>query len=249
MSRSLLDIEDITVAYGKIEALRGVSLSAQAGRVTSVLGPNGAGKTTLLRAIAGIARVTRGSIRYGGADITNGNVERLVREGILYQPESRELFSTMSVRENLMSGVRAGDAGVDERMELVTRAFPLLRERIDQRTATMSGGEQQMVAIGRAFMANPTLLLLDEPSLGLAPAMVRSTFEQLQFLQEQVSLTVVLAEQNTRMSLEIADEVYVLSNGGVADHRAASELTEQEVLSSYFGATGTSGGTTAGNHR
>lgn len=233
----MLEVDDVTVAYGKVEALRDVSVTVRAGRVTSVLGPNGAGKTTLLRAIAGIARVTRGNVRYENVDVTNQKVEALVKRGILYQPETRELFATMSVRENLMSGVRAKDEGVDERMDLVTTAFPFLRQRMDQKTATMSGGEQQMVALGRAFMANPRLLLLDEPSLGLAPAVVRSTFERLEFLQERVSLTIVLAEQNTRMSLAIADDVYVLSNGGVAFHGAASDMTEQQVLGSYFGAT------------
>jgi len=232
---NILELTDVTAVYGKVEALRRVSLAVPEGKVTCLLGANGAGKTTLMRAVAGLAQVTSGSIRFRGDEISNGKVENLFHRGIVYQPETRELFPSMTIQENLEAGVGRRDDSSRNRLELVRHAFPLLVERPNQIVAYLSGGEQQMVAIARAFMANPQLLLLDEPSLGLAPAMIRSTFEQIQFLQQQSSLTVLLAEQNTRVSLAIADDVYVLSNGAMVTHSKASELTEQQVAHAYFG--------------
>ena len=234
---NILEMNDVTAVYGKVEALHNVSLVAPEGRVTIVLGPNGAGKTTLLRAVAGVARVTHGSIRFADKEVVDSSVEEMFEQGVLYQPETRELFPSMTIDQNLMSGVDRKDKTVHERYELVTTTFPFLRDRLHHTTGNLSGGEQQMVAIGRAFMANPRLLLLDEPSLGLAPAMVRTMFKRIQFLQEKASLTVLLAEQNTRMSLEIADDVYVLSHGAVINHREAASLSEEEVIRAYFGTT------------
>lgn len=232
---NILEVSDVTAAYGKVEAIRDVSLVVPEGKVTCLLGANGAGKTTLMRALCGLARVVSGSIKFRGEEIANSNIEELFHQGIVYQPESRELFPSMTIQENLMAGVRREDGPARERLELVRTAFPLLADRAKQVVANLSGGEQQMVAIARAFMANPQLLLLDEPSLGLAPVMVRSTFEQIQFLQGEVSLTVLLAEQNTRGSLEIADEVYVMSNGTIVTHSKASDLSDEEVTQAYFG--------------
>lgn len=236
MTTALLELEDVHAAYGMVEALHGVTLSIPQGVITSLLGPNGAGKTTLLRAICGVTRVTSGSVRLLGEDITNLKVEKTARRGILYQPGTREVFGSMTVRENLFSGcigIAADEAA--RRLDLLREAFPQLDGRMKQRAGTMSGGEQQVVAVGRAFMANPRVLLLDEPSLGLAPATLRALFRQLKVLQRAVSMTVLLAEQNTRVSLQIADEVYVIKDGKIIDHREdPSDFTEEELTAAYL---------------
>lgn len=234
----MLALKDIEVRYGPIVALRGVSLTVSEGEIVAVLGANGAGKTTLLRTISGLLRPTQGKLEFLGHDLRRFSPERIVRLGIVHVPEGRQLFPDLTVRENLWMGsyIRR-DGLIKEDWERVLGYFPVLRERLSQPAGTLSGGEQQMLAIGRALMARPQLLLLDEPSLGLAPMTVQALFRFLKDLNSRDGMTLLLAEQNAHLSLNIAHRAYVLETGRIALEGSAEELRrDPKVQRLYLGA-------------
>ena len=239
MSGPLLDIADLEVAYGAVTALRGVSLSVEAGEVVALLGANGAGKSTLLRAISAIARVRRGQITFAGATLNRLAPAQVVRLGIAHSPEGRRVFSGLTVAENLRLGAAARGAAREEWMadsEKYYDLFPVLRERMHQTAGTLSGGEQQMLAVSRALMARPRLLLLDEPSLGVAPLVVRALFTTLAALKA-TGMTMLLVEQDVRMALSLADRAYVLRTGTVvlSGSAAALKADQEGVAAAYLG--------------
>ena len=235
---ALLELSDVSVAYGKVEAVHGVSLSIAAGHIVTVIGPNGAGKTTLLGAIIGLLP-SRGSICYAGASLAGVAVEQRVAQGLCLVPEQRELFAAMSVADNLELGAfhryRAGDRTIGRTREEIYARFPRLGERRRQLAGTLSGGERQMLALGRALMAKPTLLLLDEPSLGLAPLVVKEIFGIVAALR-QTGVAILLVEQNARAALQVADYGYVLETGEVAiEGKSAALALDPRVAATYLG--------------
>jgi len=235
----ILELDDVHTYYGSIHALKGISLDVREGEVVTLLGANGAGKSTTLRSINGLNRPRQGSIRFEGSDITQTAPHQIVKRGIAQSPEGRRLFPRMSVTENLEMGAfqRRDRAGIREDMDRVFDLFPRLQERRNQKAGTMSGGEQQMCAIGRALMARPKLLLLDEPSLGLAPIFVERIFEIVKTINEQ-GTSILLVEQNALMALDAADRGYVLETGRIvlADEAQALKTNEQ-VRKTYLGET------------
>jgi branched-chain amino acid transport system ATP-binding protein len=235
---TLLEVRDLSVAYGKVAAVHGVSLKVDEGSIVTVIGPNGAGKTTLLGAIMGTL-TARGDILYHGDRINALSVEQRVADGLVLVPEKRELFGSMKVRDNLELGafarIRRGDRAVAEVLENVYARFPRLRERRDQEAGTLSGGERQMLALGRALMAKPRLLMLDEPSLGLAPLIVRDIFGIIVALKA-AGVSILLVEQNARAALAIADYGYVLETGDVVvDGESAALTSNPQVAATYLG--------------
>lgn len=235
----VLEVKDLCVSYGKVEALHKVGIKVEAGQIVTVIGPNGAGKTTLLAAMIGLLKRTGGEIRFFGEALTEIEVERMVTRGMNLVPEKRELFGEMSVEDNLLLGAfmrhRLGYRDQDETMLQVYGIFPRLKERHDQKAATLSGGERQMLAVGRALMAKPRLLLLDEPSLGLAPLIVREIFHIIADLKKS-GVSILLVEQNARAALQVADYAYVLETGEIAIEGPARELADnQKVIDSYLG--------------
>jgi branched-chain amino acid transport system ATP-binding protein len=234
---ALLTVNDLHVSYGKVEAVTGVSFEMQAGQIVTVIGPNGAGKTTLLAALMGLLP-SKGETRYEQRDIRALSTEERVRLGICLVPERRELFTEMTVKDNLILGAytRWRDrAAVQRDLQDVHARFPRLQERSGQLAGTLSGGERQMLALGRALMAKPRLLLLDEPSLGLAPLIVREIFRIVMGLRE-LGVSILLVEQNARAALETADYGYVLETGAIALSGPASDLIhDPRVISSYLG--------------
>ncbi|WP_373856330.1 ABC transporter ATP-binding protein [Acidiphilium multivorum] len=233
---SLLEIADLKVNYGQIEALKGVSLRVETREIVAILGANGAGKTTLMRTISGLLTPRGGSIVFEGTDITRLGADRIVRLGIAQSPEGRRVFGTLSVMENLRLGAFTRPAGeVAGSLDFVLQMFPRLAERRSQLAGTMSGGEQQMLAIGRALMAKPRLLLLDEPSLGLAPIIVQGIFRTLREIANS-GVTILIVEQNARSALKLADRGYVLEVGRfVIEDNAKTLLTSPEVQAAYLG--------------
>jgi branched-chain amino acid transport system ATP-binding protein len=234
---NVLEIDDVHVYYGAIHALKGVSLTVGEGEIVTLIGSNGAGKSTTLRAINGLNRPRQGSIRFQGADITHSPSHAIVKGGIAQSPEGRRLFPRMSVTENLEMGAfqRSDKENFAEDMDRVFDLFPRLHERRTQKAGTMSGGEQQMCAIGRALMARPRLLLLDEPSMGLAPIFVDRIFETVVEVNKQ-GTPVLLVEQNALMALEVARRAYVMETGRIALAGPASELkTNERVRATYLG--------------
>jgi branched-chain amino acid transport system ATP-binding protein len=235
--KNLLEIDDLHVAYGKVEAVRGVTLAIQPGQIVTVIGPNGAGKTTLLGAAAGLLR-SRGSVVYDGTDLHHMDVEERVERGFCLVPETRELFGDLSVSDNLVLGAyarRRGGASIQQRLQQVYGRFPRLAERRRQKAHTLSGGERQMLALGRALMAQPVLLMLDEPSLGLAPLIVREIFRIVASLRD-AGVSILLVEQNARAALETADYGYVLETGEIAHQGPASALVrDPRVNATYLG--------------
>ncbi|WP_322801258.1 ABC transporter ATP-binding protein [Thermoflexus sp.] len=233
-----LEVEDLEVTYGPVRALQGVSLRVDPGEVVAVIGANGAGKTTLLRAISGLLRPRSGRIRFDGHEITGWPPERIVALGLVQIPERRQLFHSMSVEDNLRLGaylrLRRGERkAVEEDLQRVFEIFPRLKERRRQVAGTLSGGEQQMLAIGRGLMARPRVLLLDEPSLGLAPLLVRELFRILRALREQ-GLTLLLVEQNARQALRIADRAYIMETGRIVREGAAVDLLADPILQAAY---------------
>ncbi|MBV8575083.1 MAG: ABC transporter ATP-binding protein [Acetobacteraceae bacterium] len=234
----LLAIKNLRAAYGKIEALKGVDLSIASGEIVALIGANGAGKSTLMMTIFGRPRASAGQILYDGSDITAVPTHQIARLKIAQSPEGRRIFPRMSVAENLQMGADATDTSEGERegsLERVFSLFPRLKERMAQRGGTLSGGEQQMLAIGRALMSRPRLLLLDEPSLGLAPLIARQIFEAIRTLNRQDGLTVLIVEQNANHALKLAHRAYVLVNGLITLSGTGDELLQRpEIRAAYL---------------
>ncbi len=235
---ALLEVKEIHAHYGRIEALKGVSLSVAEGEVVTLIGSNGAGKSTTLRAITGLTPASSGSVVIDGEDVTHVPAHEIVDRGIALSPEGRHCFPRMTVRENLDLGAyrRSKDAGVAEDLERVFQLFPRLKEREKQKAGTMSGGEQQMLAMGRALMANPKILLLDEPSMGLAPNLVQRIYETIAEINRG-GMTILLVEQNANYALDISRRGYVLETGRVVLEGESDMLrTDPEVRRAYLGA-------------
>ena len=232
----MLSFNQVSAHYGKIQALHQVSLTISQGEIATLIGANGAGKTTLLGTLCGEPRASEGSIVFQGQDITQWQTSRIMRETVAIVPEGRRVFSRMTVEENLaMGGFFADRHQYQQRIERVFTLFPRLLERRSQRAGTMSGGEQQMLAIGRALMSQPKLLLLDEPSLGLAPIIIQQIFDIIQQLREE-GMTIFLVEQNANQALKLADRGYVLENGRVVlEDTGAALLANEAVRSAYLG--------------
>jgi len=240
MAKTLLRVRDLHAGYGRAEVLHGVSLTADEGQVITVIGPNGAGKSTLLNALMGVLQ-SRGTVEYDGAPIGLRSLEERVLLGMALVPETRALFGTMSVEDNLLLGayrqVRLGHKDSAKSLDEVFVLFPRLRERRAQLAGTLSGGERQMLAVGRALMGKPRLLMLDEPSLGLAPLVVRDIFATIAALRA-TGVTILLVEQNARAALEVADYGYVLEMGEIALEGPAEDLArDPRVIETYLGAT------------
>ena len=234
---ALLEVDGINAFYGNIHALRDVSLSVEDGEIVTLIGANGAGKTTTLRAISGIVRAAGGRIQFEGEDITRASPRRVLEMGIAHCPEGRRVFPYMSVRENLEMGcfLRTDRAGIEADFEKIFARFPVLAERREQAAGTLSGGEQQMLAISRALMSRPKLVLFDEPSLGLAPNIVELTFEIIQRIRAD-GVTVVMVEQNAAAALELSDRAYVLEQGRVTRTGSGNTLlNDPEVKKAYLG--------------
>lgn len=236
----MLRMASVITAYGRTVALRGVSLHVREGEIVALVGANGAGKTTVLNTISGITPLSKGSVQYGGKEIGRAAADRIVRLGLSQVPEGRQLFAPLSVKDNLLLGAysrtgRERRAHLADDLERVYAMFPRLKERTEQRAGTLSGGEQQMLAIGRGLMANPKMLLLDEPSMGLAPRVMADIFQAIAHCREQ-GLTVLLVEQNARWALRIADRGYVIETGSIVMEGTAEELLEnREVQRAYLG--------------
>lgn len=233
----MLQIEDLHVYYGAINALKGISFHLDQGEIVALIGANGAGKTTTLNTLSGILRARQGKIYFQGEDITMIPAEEIVRKGIIHVPEGRKIFATLSVMENLEIGAYAlkDKALIAKNVEKVFSRFPRLKERQNQLGGTLSGGEQQMLAIARGLMAQPTLLLLDEPSMGLAPVIVEQIFEIIQEINDQ-GTSILLVEQNAQMALSIANRAYVLETGNVMLEDDAHALLENPiVIEAYLG--------------
>ncbi len=233
----LLSVEELGVSYGRIEAVRGVSLAVEAGQIATVIGPNGAGKTSMLGAVMGLHR-SRGRVTYDGTDVCELDVEDRVERGLCLVPERRELFGEMSVADNLLLGsfpCHPGRAALHRALEEVYNRFPRLRERRAQLANTLSGGERQMLALGRALMSRPRLLMLDEPSLGLAPIVVREIFVIIAGLRA-AGVSILLVEQNARAALQTADVGFVLETGELVSHGPAADLLDDpRLIATYLG--------------
>ena len=233
----MLDVFDLVTAYGKIEALKGVTLHVEAGKITCLLGPNGAGKTTLMMTIAGILQPRRGWIRLAGAELVGLSPAKIVARGVALVPENRLVFPHMSVRENLLAGAyqRSDKAAIDADVERMYVRFPSLRERHAQLAGTLSGGEQQMLAVARALMSRPRVLLMDEPSLGLAPLIVAEIFRIISELNRD-GTTIFLVEQNAHMALQVAHQFFLMEQGRITFTGTPGQLAEDEVIQrAYLG--------------
>ncbi|ABF10382.1 branched-chain amino acid transport system ATP-binding protein [Cupriavidus metallidurans] len=240
----ILEVKDLHVRYGKVEAVHGANLKVEAGKIVTVIGPNGAGKSTMLNAVMGALPVSgssTGSVRFLGHDMAGIPVEGRVARGMCLVPEKRELFASMTVEDNLLLGAfrrkRAGERNYLDQKDVVYDLFPRLRERAKQEAGTLSGGERQMLAVGRALMAKPQLLMLDEPSLGLAPLIVKEIFHIIHNLR-QTGVATLLIEQNARAALQVADYGYVIETGDMAMEGEASALASNpKVIETYLGLT------------
>ncbi|MGQ3411970.1 ABC transporter ATP-binding protein [Natrinema sp. LN54] len=236
MTDPILEVDDLNVYYGKSHALKGVSLSIDQGEIYGVIGPNGAGKTTMLNAIAGFVEY-EGTIRYDGADLARVSPQQIVRDGLIYCTEDRDLFPYFSVHENLLMGAQFRDDrdAVQDDLAMVYELFPRLDERREQEAETMSGGEQQMLAVGRALMSDPDVLMLDEPTLGLAPVIIQDISDALERLSEQ-GLTILLAEQNSTFALRHADRLSLIETGEIELSGTSAEFHDNEyVREAYVG--------------
>ncbi|MBN8639051.1 MAG: ABC transporter ATP-binding protein [Anaerolineae bacterium] len=234
---ALLEVHDIHTSYGAIKALRGVSLMVEHGQVVSLIGANGAGKSTTLNTISGMLKPTQGRIVFDGKDITGWRADRVTALGLVQVPEGRQIIAPMTVYENLQIGahLRKDRAAVSADLDNIFAQFPRLHERRDQRAGSLSGGEQQMLAVGRALMMRPRLLMLDEPSMGLAPLLVNQVFEIIRRIREQ-DIPILLVEQNARKALQIADQAYVLERGQIAYQGEAHALRQDSaIISAYLG--------------
>jgi len=233
----MIKINDLVVAYGGIEALKGISLEIPSGKIVTLVGANGAGKSTTLKSIVGLVKPKSGSIDYEGTDLTKINTELMVQKGIALVPEGRKVFADLTVLENLKIGAytRKDTKGIEEDLEKVYSLFPRLRERTWQLSGTLSGGEQQMLAIGRALMSRPKLIMMDEPSLGLAPIIVKELFGIIQKINQE-GMTVLLIEQNANAALKIADMGYIMETGKIILSGSGKELlANDEIKKAYLG--------------
>jgi branched-chain amino acid transport system ATP-binding protein len=234
----MLEVRDLEVSYGSITALHGISLEVAAGSIVTLIGANGAGKSTTLRAISGLVKARSGRVHYEGEDITNLAPHKLVARGLCHVPEGRMIFANLTVEENLRMGafLRRGRAALAADEERVFGLFPRLKERLRQNAGTLSGGEQQMLAIGRALMSRPRCLMLDEPSLGIAPLLTRTIFEQIVAINKEWGLSILLVEQNASLALDISRTGYVLETGRILLHDASSALRgHPQVREAYLG--------------
>ena len=233
----MLKIENLHVAYGGIQALRGISLEVPDGKIVTLIGANGAGKSTTLRTITGLVKAQSGSIQWNGTELTGRSIDQIISSGIAMSPEGRRVFADLTVLENLKIGayLRKDKAEIEKDLQWVYSLFPRLQERSWQAAGTLSGGEQQMLAVGRALMSRPKLMMLDEPSLGLAPLVVQDIFKIIQTIHEN-GVTVLLVEQNANMALKIADLAYVLETGTITIRGTGAELlADQRVKEAYLG--------------
>jgi branched-chain amino acid transport system ATP-binding protein len=233
----LLEVQDLNVYYGAIHALQGISFNVEEGEIVTLIGANGAGKSTTLRTLSGLLRPRHGSIVYKGQEITRTPAEQIVRMGISQVPEGRKIFAPLTVRENLLMGAytRKDKVEIDQSLERVFQSFPRLKERINQLGGTLSGGEQQMLATARGVMSRPSLLLLDEPSMGLSPIMVEEIFSIIREINSQ-GTSILLVEQNALMALSIANRAYVLETGKIVISGSAKEVGDNpQVKSAYLG--------------
>lgn len=232
----MLQLKDVHTYYGKIQALEGVSLEVQEGEIVTLIGANGAGKSTLLMTVCGDPRASEGKIEFNGVDITQAETSDIMRSGLAVVPEGRRIFSGLTVEENLiMGGFFESKESIEGSLDYVLGLFPRLKERFSQRGGTMSGGEQQMLAIGRALMSKPKMLFLDEPSLGLAPIIINQIFEIIEQLRDQ-GMTIFLVEQNANQALKLADRGYVIETGKIVLHDTGDNLlTNDDVKKAYLG--------------
>ena len=234
----ILQIKDLQVSYGGIDAVRGISFNVKEGEIVTLIGANGAGKSSTLRAISGLVKAKGGSILFNGDEIRGMDPTAIVSKGLMMVPEGRKIFPNLTVLENLRIGAYLRKDQLDEDIEMVYNLFPRLRERSWQAGGTLSGGEQQMLAVGRALMGRPKLLMMDEPSLGLAPIVVQGIFDIIQQIHE-AGTTVLLIEQNANMELHVADRAYVIENGRISMEGSGKELLEDEsVKAAYLGTAG-----------
>jgi branched-chain amino acid transport system ATP-binding protein len=236
-SRGMLELNDVHAYYGNLRALKGVSLTVDRGEIVTLIGSNGAGKTTTLKTVIGTVRPLRGTVTFDGERIDTVPTHRIVRRGIAQAPEGRRIFAHMTVLENLELGafVRTDQAAIQQDLARVLALFPRLRERLGQKGGTLSGGEQQMLAIGRALMARPDVLLLDEPSMGLSPILVETIFEVIRDIN-RLGTTILLVEQNARMALRVAHRGYVIQTGRIVLHDAAPALLRSDLVrKAYLG--------------
>ena len=238
MATPLLELKDVHSYYGKIHALKGISLTVNEGEVVTLIGSNGAGKSTTLRTISGLLQPRQGEVKLRGRSIVGVPPHNVVQEGIGHVPEGRGVFPVLTVLENLEMGayLLSDNAEIDRRMEMVFTIFPRLRERMSQKGGTLSGGEQQMLAIGRALMQNPRVLLLDEPSMGLAPLLVEEIFNIIRRLNAEQQTTILLVEQNAQAALQVANRAYVLETGRISMSGDAKDLlADPAVIDAYLG--------------
>lgn len=234
---ALLEVKDLSVSYGAIRALHGISFTVEQGEVVTLIGANGAGKSTTLKTISGLLPVVAGEILYKGENIVGEEASKIVRRGVIHVPEGRRIFAPLTVRENLEMGAysRKDRHEIEESLEHVFHLFPRLKERLAQTGGTLSGGEQQMLAVGRALMAKPELLLMDEPSMGLAPILVEEIFEIIEEIKKE-GVTILLVEQNAHMALSVADRGYVLATGAIDLSGSAKDLAANpSVQDAYLG--------------
>lgn len=234
----MLVVKDLHVHYGAIHALKGVSIDVKPGSIVTLIGANGAGKSTTLRAISGILRPSKGQVRFMEKELVGRPAHELVHQGMSHCPEGRRVFRLLTVKENLELGayIRKDKEGVKSDLEQVYELFPRLKERLKQNAGTLSGGEQQMLAIGRSFMSRPKLLMLDEPSLGIAPILVQEIFKTIKMINQTQGMTILLVEQNANQALKLADYAYVLETGKVVLEGKSSELAQDErVKAAYLG--------------
>ncbi len=233
----LLEVKDLNVYYGAIHALQGISFNVDEGEIVTLIGANGAGKSTTLKTLSGLLRPRAGTMRFDGEDMVSLAAEEIVTRGVVHVPEGRKIFAPLTVLENLQMGAyaRKDKAEIDQSMQRVFTSFPRLRERLAQLGGTLSGGEQQMLAVARGLMAHPRLLLLDEPSMGLAPILVEEIFEIIRQINRQ-GTTILLVEQNANMALQVANRGYVLETGRIALEGKASDLLHNpQVIQAYLG--------------
>ena len=235
MSQTLLEVKDLEVSYGVIRALKGISFKVDRGEIVSLIGANGAGKTTTLHTVTGLLHPVSGSVYYKGQDLTKIPSHKIVSMGLVHVPEGRRIFQNLSVYDNLLMGAysQKDKAKIEENMKLVFKLFPRLEERRKQMAGTLSGGEQQMLAMGRALLSDPEMVVLDEPSMGLSPLLVSEVFEIVKTFREN-GKTVLLVEQNAKKAMSISDRVYVLETGSIIKEGAASELINDEAIKKAY---------------